>query len=420
MSRLATILALCVSVGVVLGGPAQAIAAAPNAAPPARHVKLVFIHHSTGQAWLDDAHGGLGKALRDNGYFVSDTNYGWGPDSIGSRTDIGNWWTWFAGPSSATYLAALYGENAQNCSYSRLTTEPAGPNEIVMFKSCFPNSALLGAPADPVPSIAANPLKDQSAGSEYHTVANAKGIYNSLLPYFALHQEKLFVVVCAPPLQDPSHAANARAFNDWLVSGWLSGYPHKNVFVFDYYNVLTTNGGSTATNDLGMAGGNHHRLWNGAIQHKTDGDDDGQPNVLEYPSGDDHPNAAGDRKATEEFLPLLNCAYNAWTGNETAAPAHPPLTYAPSVARVRRGGVATLYYRLVDNGSRSAVVTIVVKSLGGRGLKWLKLGLQPTGRLRHTHLRVRLGRGTYRFWVYAVDTAGYRQARLGNNRLVVR
>ena len=51
-------------------------AAAPNTSPPASPVKLVFIHHSTGQAWLEDGHGGLGVALRDNNYFVSDTNYG--------------------------------------------------------------------------------------------------------------------------------------------------------------------------------------------------------------------------------------------------------------------------------------------------------------------------------------------------------
>lgn len=64
-------------------------------APPSSTVNLVFIHHSTGENWLNDDNGGLGLALLDNNYFVSDTNYGWGPDSIGDRTDIGNWWEWF-------------------------------------------------------------------------------------------------------------------------------------------------------------------------------------------------------------------------------------------------------------------------------------------------------------------------------------
>ena len=92
-----------------------------------------------------------------------------------------------------------------------------------------------------------------------------------------------------------------------------------NVFVFDFYNVLTTNGGTALVNDLNSATGNHHRWWNNAVQHKTDGDNDLSPNVLEYPSGDDHPSTAGNLKATAEFVPLLNLAYNRWkdTGSTT-------------------------------------------------------------------------------------------------------
>ncbi|MEI6309778.1 MAG: S-layer homology domain-containing protein, partial [bacterium] len=64
-------------------------------APPNQPVRLVFIHHSTGENWLADDNGGLGAALRDSNYFASDTNYGWGPEGIGDRTDFGNWWEWF-------------------------------------------------------------------------------------------------------------------------------------------------------------------------------------------------------------------------------------------------------------------------------------------------------------------------------------
>jgi hypothetical protein len=72
----------------------------PNPYPPASPVNLIFIHHSTGENWLDDYNGGLGIALRDNNYYMSDTNYGWETDSIGDHTDIGHWWLWFSGPSS--------------------------------------------------------------------------------------------------------------------------------------------------------------------------------------------------------------------------------------------------------------------------------------------------------------------------------
>ncbi len=285
-------------------------------------MKLVFVHHSTGEAWLADAHGGLGIALRNNNYFVSDTNYGWGPDAIGDTTDIGHWWTWFRGPSSPTYLAALYAESGRHSrGYSRLDKDPGGPNEIIMFKSCYPNSKL-SMPESPVPAIADNPLKGRAVGSSAYTVANAKGIYLDLLPYFGAHPEKLFVAVVAPPVASPD-TPGGRALADWLVDHWLqdSGYTVGNVLVFDFYNVLSSKTGGSAS-DVGLATGNHHRVWNGAVQHKTD---EGA-NRLAYPSatGGSHPNAAGDQKATAEFVPLLNAAYNAWKGE----PSPPPVTTA--------------------------------------------------------------------------------------------
>ena len=138
------------------------------------------------------------------------------------------------------------------------------------------------------------------SSSEYHTVANAKGIYLDLLDYFRTRQDKLFIVITAPPVSDPSYADNARAFNNWLVDTWLTGYPYNNVFVFDFYNVLTTNGGIPMVNDLDQEEGNHHRWWNNDVQHKTDGDSDANPNVSEYATAldDDHPNRAGNLKAT--------------------------------------------------------------------------------------------------------------------------
>jgi len=307
----------------------------PGIMPPESPVKVVFIHHSTGENWLADDDGGLGIALRDNNYFVSDTNYGWGTEAIGSSTDIGHWWTWFRSTQSPGYLAALFNESGDHSSgrYSRLAADPGGQNRIVIFKSCFPNSALQGSPSDPVPPIGDNPLKGNDCGSEHHTVANAKGIYIDILEYFGTKPDTLFVVIAAPPLSDGTYAANARAFNQWLATEWLSGYPGKNVFVFDFYNVLTTNGGNPEVSDLNATAGNHHRWWNGAVQHQVDL----AFNTSAYPSpeGDDHPAQAGNQKATAEFVPLLNYAYNRWanvtgdptdlradfTANVTAGPA---------------------------------------------------------------------------------------------------
>src|SRR3989339_154107 len=283
---------------------------------PANPVRLVFIHHSTGGNWLADSWGGLGRALMQNNYYASDVCYYWGRNDIGSRTDLGNWWEWFRDPENSTgYLEDHYAIDQMDGQYGefeRMTVnpDPSGENVIIMFKSCFPNSKLLGVPNDPVPSIDNNSMKGQSEGSESYTVANAKGIYIDLLEYFKTRTDKLFIVITAPPLSDPTYADNARAFNLWLVNNLLTGYTHSNVFGFDFYNCLTTNGGNTETNDLGSENGNHHRWWNGAVQHTYDGNS----NTLAYPSegGDEHPNPVGNEKTTSEYIPLLNVAYNRW------------------------------------------------------------------------------------------------------------
>lgn len=318
---------------VVLAGNGLSTPTADNPDPPASPVKLIFIHHSTGENWLADGDGGLGIGLRNNNYFVSDTNYGWGPDGIGDTTDIGHWYNWFSGPDRDTYTAAVFAESDQHASYSRLATDPGGPNQVVMFKSCFPNSQLGGNPTDP-PTTGDNPLRGQDAWSEQMTVGNAKGIYNDLLAYFATRQDRLFVAITAPPLMesetDASHAANARAFNNWLMDDWLDGYPYKNVAVFDFYNVLTSNGGNVHTNDLGATTGNHHRWWSGAVQHT-------QPVNSNYSAywggagGGSHPTAAGGQKATGEFVPLLNVFYHRWkSGQGTATATATAFTSTPT------------------------------------------------------------------------------------------
>jgi len=283
------------SVGVL---PTTVNAQDNNPNPPEDVVKLIFIHHSTGENWLADGYGGLGITLSQNNYYVSDTNYGWGPDAIGDRTDIIHWLEWFRGPESARYMDALFNESGQNSSYTRTLSDPGGENEIIMFKSCFPNSEIEGNPDDP------------PAPDDYLTVSNAKYIYNDLLEYFITRPDKLFVVITAPPVQNPTYAANARAFNTWLVYDWLAenNYPYTNVVVFDFYNVLTHQD-------------NHHRLLDGEIEHSENG-----RNTLFYPSDDDHPNQTGSRKATSEFVPLLNIYYHLW---KMESPAHSSIQVTP-------------------------------------------------------------------------------------------
>ena len=195
-------------------------------------------------------------------------------------------------------MQALFNESGQNSGYTRTMPDPGGENRIVMFKSCFPNSELTGSPNDPPGTY------------EELSVSGAKYVYNQLLQYFATRPDKLFVIITAPPLSDGTYAANARAFNQWLVNDWLdeSGYSLSNVAVFDFYNVLTDKNA-------------HHRYNNGQIEHII-----GNRDTLAYPSGDDHPSEKGSQKATEEFISLLNIFYHNWMAE--APPAAPVETSA--------------------------------------------------------------------------------------------
>ncbi len=167
-------------------------------------------------------------------------------------------------------------------------------NRIVLFKSCFTENRWKGEGESP-----GNP-----AGPD-KTLANAKAEFAALLHEFEKRPDVLFVYLTSPPIAPaaPKEAAIkwlakkilgrptareavdrqgalSRAFANWTKSesGWLAGYPQKNVVVFDYYDVLTDYGAS---------------------------------NLSRYPTAQDddsHPSAAGNRKAAAAFVPFLDQA----------------------------------------------------------------------------------------------------------------
>ncbi len=280
-----------------------ALAQNHNPQPPTEPVKLVFIHHSCGENWLMDGNGDLGRTLGENNYFASDTNYGWGPDSIGDATDYFNWFDWFLGSESPRYLEALYTESGQNSDYNRPLSDPGGENQIIMFKSCFPNSDLAGNP------------EDSPEDGEWFTVSHAKYIYNQLLSYFSTRPDKLYIAITPPPLLDPTNAENAREFSRWLVEDWLieNNYKLNNVAVWDFHNVLTHPD-------------NHHRYHNGTIEYIIQ---NGNGTLSFDSDGDEHPNNLGNQKSTAEFIPMLNIFYNRWVA--TISPEIQPIDIEPTI-----------------------------------------------------------------------------------------
>ncbi len=256
-------------------------------------MKICFIHHSTGSAWIATGNGNLGSELNENNYYVVETDYYWdysttgseensGGDNIGSYTDTGDWPTWF----TDTVMPSVYA-NDYHYDYTNSDTipNPGGEVDIVMFKSCYPNSEV------------GNSISDEMS------------IYNGLLDYFEDHTDKMFILVIPPPESVISSASLTRELSRWLAdrdSGWLADYPQKNVYVFDYYNILTDPR-------------NHHWI-DDSTGRETDivsGDpiDGVNPDELYYPTGDDHPSSEGHQKATDELIPLLNAWYHLWQGD---------------------------------------------------------------------------------------------------------
>lgn len=233
-----------------------------DAAPPGRPLRLLFIHHSVGAELLADrgpdvrrgglyhSHargGGLRALLRENGYRVGEATYG---SRIGEHTDLFDWL-----PKMRDHMDDVLRVDQQD------RTLPAGEvNDIVLFKSCFPNGRFVGRGRGP-----GNP-----AGPML-TLANARATLNALLPFFAAHPRTLFVYLTTPPLaprigREPllksiarellgrrwgtaelqRSGRLARELNTWLTAedGWLAGYEGNNVVVFDYWDILTGEGRS--------------------------------------------------------------------------------------------------------------------------------------------------------------------------------
>jgi len=277
--------------------PTMDLSAFPATRPDAP-LRMLFIHHSCGGQLLaapgaskerDDciyvSHpngGGLKSLLEEQGYEVHEASYG---SDIGNDTDMFHWLPKFTGKMDKILRVAhqdeLYPDDRRN--------------QIIAFKSCFPNNEFTGEGAAP-----GNP-----AGPDL-TVWNAKATLTAVLPELEKHPETLFVYVTAPPNApkapkvrlwkwiarrvlgrggaDADRVAHqgelAREFNNWAVSpeGWLKDYKQKNVVVFDYYGILT---------------------------------DRGRSNLSAYGSNDgtdSHPTSEGNRRAAAEFVPMLNRA----------------------------------------------------------------------------------------------------------------
>jgi len=180
---------------------------------------IIFLHHSVGGNLI--AEGNVRDLLNDLGYQFWDHGY----NSTGLLRPDGS-------PANASYripgnrgrgdtdveaLAALFAQPVnsppQNA-FSRLLQ-----HEVVVSKSCFPNSA----------------LKNNEMEIRF------KNSYLAIRETVDQHPERLFILVTTPPLHplatNSGEATRARAIAAWLASDEFSG-DRANLAIFDLFNEL--------------------------------------------------------------------------------------------------------------------------------------------------------------------------------------
>ncbi len=228
--------------------------------------RMVFLHHSVGEGILTA--GGLRDRLLDMNILVKSATYG---DDIGQETDINHWTQKFN-----KHMPDIFAFR----SHPNLYNTDGTTNDVVMFKSCFPNSDIIGEGTSP--GDAASPEK---------TIANYKATFEHLQDEMKKYPDKLFIYLTAPPLipelSPPDNAARARAINDWLTAEFLPEYKNEtglnNFAIYDLFDCLADENNYLKTE------------YRRGIK------------------GDPHPNALGSQEAAKRFVRFFT---SIWGGGD--------------------------------------------------------------------------------------------------------
>jgi concanavalin A-like lectin/glucanase superfamily protein/Big-like domain-containing protein/type IX secretion system substrate protein len=347
-----------------------------NIYPPNNKVNLLWIHHSTGAYWSHQkgttnsgyhqrygtrTSGGNGElSLFHNNYILHHLEYGSQLADGSEYTDYRNWYhkfKWHLDKNDSTYLSSNHNTGdedlvhcyEQNTSYDEQGVDPytgenliGQTNQVIMFKSCFPNSAIYSTSGIDINNYGevnafltqiGQPQTTQGWSGAGGTIDQIQCSYIGLLEIFAQHPDILFVIWVAPPTTTASEPL-ARDFSDWMVNELLqnyywdgsqyTNYSQDNVLVFNFWNILT----GERNQSFCEAGHNHHR-YNPYLEeddYVTTGDPDFVNSIqLAYSSGgpsglDSHPASFGGAIAAKELMNRLNIQWNKMHNN--AAPSN--------------------------------------------------------------------------------------------------
>ncbi len=190
---------------------------------------ILFLHHSTGYGFIEEGNmrGAINafNAANDTDFTLWDHGYNYEGlrDPFGVETGV-------------SY--DIPGDNTDPVGLAELWTTDNGArqqimanHEIVVFKSCFPASAI----------------------GDDEQLAQYRAWFLQMREYFDRHPEKLFIACTTPPLHrletNRAEAARARRWAEYLASDeYLAGHP--NVAVFDIFDMLARADDGSATANM--------------------------------------------------------------------------------------------------------------------------------------------------------------------------
>jgi len=245
-ARLTGFLGLALLLAACAGGPSKE--SAMTAPSP---VRIVFLHHSTGEEiWK----GGLAPWIRTwnaahgTDYRITEQDY---PACAGSHPRLRrllparvfnrlfhDHYPWNNYPFD--YWNLWVAHRGQDRDRGELNLEDlAGRYDVIVFKHCFPMSAIQAD--DPVPDPA----------SPRRTLANYRLQYEALKARMRQFPKVKFILWTGPALTEaatrPGEAARAQAFADWVKRDWDE--PGDNLFVWDFRQLETGGGPYLAAAD---------------------------------------------------------------------------------------------------------------------------------------------------------------------------
>jgi hypothetical protein len=204
------------------------------------------------------------------GVFVKGATYG---DNVGNLTDIRHWVPKFKDNMDSILSFKMHPDKYY---------DDGTGNDIVMFKSCFPNSDIIEDGPEPgMPT------------GEIRSLANYRAAFVALKEEFVKNEDRLFIYMTAPPLVPEAttieRAARARKFNTWLIDEFVPAYNREtelnNFIAFNLFEILADEDGFLRK---------EYRL--------------GRP-------GDSHPNEKANKIVAKNFMEFFRPLWLAWQKN---------------------------------------------------------------------------------------------------------